>query len=877
MQVKPTYVFIILLSLAGSVFAQSPAVYSLSTDTTVNRLAGSLRVYLASKIEKHPKIDGKLNDECWNDGFWSGDFVQQIPKQGKRATQNTLVKIVYDNNNIYVGFKCFDKGEIRSILSRRDVDVSAGDIVGIAFDSYNDKHTAYEFNLTAAGQKIDMVHLGANNLDYNWDAVWDGKTHVSDTIWTAEMQIPFSQLRFSPGEKQVWGVHIWRWIDRNNENDQWKLIPVDAPAMVYLFGDLKGINGIKPKTNYEFLPYVNSSYSTNQYLHSPTKYGVGLNGKVGLNSGLTLDYAINPDFGQVESDPAVLNLTSYEVFNEEKRPFFLEGNTVLDYSIGGSDMLYYSRRIGHEPSLYSDVVDNLEENQTADISANVPILSALKLTGKTKKGLSVGVVQSFTAKESATIYSPTSKMDTVVEPFTNFMVGRLKQDFNKGKTVLGGMLTSTMRSINDSQLNFLPKSSTVGGVDFEHNWKNRKYFVDFKGFFSDVKGDKEAISDLQLSSIHYYQRPDADHLEYNPDRTSLSGWGGYLSGGKRSGRFRAIGTLNWRSPGVDFNDLGYLYQADLIQQIADFTYKVNKPKGILRSYYLQFTQQHEMSWGKETTLDRLNLHGFVHFNNLWMMHLNLRSNFNMFDTRELRGGPMLYKGAYNTVQYTLQTNSVKKFYTILGPLFAWSADDSYKGSSYLLQFQWQINNRFSVMAKTVYSDNIDNNKYAGRVTDAQKKVQYLVAEIDRKTLSSTLRIEYYLSPEISIQYYGNPYVSVGSYNNFRQVADGSARSFNDRYLLLQVSPQANGRYLVSKNGTTLYNIKNPDFNYQEFRSNLVGRWEFRPGSTLYFVWTNTRAAYSSQIGQSVWKSFGGIWNEKSENVFMIKLSYWFSL
>jgi len=878
MQLRSAYFCTLFLFFSTFVIAQMPEKYTLSVDSTVNRLAGTERVYVATKINDRPKIDGKLNEACWEAGSWSGGFTQQVPNQGKSPSQQTEVKILYDNNNLYIGFKCYDvgPGKIRSVLSRRDIDAATGDIVGIAFDSYNDKKTAYEFNLTAAGQKIDMVHLGSDNLDYNWDAVWDGKTQVYDSIWTAEMQIPFSQLRFSPGESQVWGLHIWRWIERNNENNQWKLIPVDAPAVVYLFGELKGIDGVRPKTNYEFLPYVNARYSPNSDQNSKLKPGAGLNGKIGLNSGLTLDYAINPDFGQVEVDPAVLNLTSYEVFNEEKRPFFLEGNTVLDYSIG-SDMLYYSRRIGHEPSLYWDVVDNLEENQTVDVAANVPILSALKLTGKTKKGLSVGVVQSLTAKESATIYSPNAKMDTVIEPLTNFMVGRIKQDFNDGRTVLGGMITSTMRNIKDQQLNFLPKSSTVGGIDFEHNWKNRKYFVDFKSFFSDIRGDKEAISDLQLSSVHYYQRPDADHLEFNADRTSLSGWGGYLSGGKRSGRFRAIGTVNWRSPGIDFNDLGYLYQADLIQQTTDFTYKVNKPKGIVRSYYAQLTQLHEMSYGNETTLDRLNLHGFIHFKNLWMTHLNLRKNFNMFDTRELRGGPMLYKGSYNSLQFTIQSNYAKDFSTMFGPIFYWANDDSYNGSGGQLQFQWQISSRFNVMTRTVLTQNIDNNKFAARVTDAEKRLQYLVGKIDRTTISTTLRIEYYLSPEISIQYYGNPYASVGNYSNFRQVVNGSARSFDDRYASLEVTDQANGRYSVSKNGSKLYSIKNPDFNYHEFHSNFVGRWEFRPGSTLYLVWTNTRSAYSDQLGQSIWKSFGGIWEGKSENVFMVKFSYWFSL
>ncbi|MDP3433078.1 MAG: DUF5916 domain-containing protein, partial [Bacteroidota bacterium] len=428
-----------LIFSATNLFAQVTDKYNLSTDTAVNRLAGVKRVYYATRIENRPKIDGKLNELCWESGDWSGGFVQQIPNQGMNPSQETQIKLLYDNNNLYVGFKCFDNGpgNIRPILSRRDK--MAGDIAGIAIDSYNDKQTAYEFNVAASGQKVDLVHLGAYNWDFNWDAVWDGKAQVYDSVWTSEIQIPFSQLRFSPGDEQVWGIHVWRWIDRLNEESQWKLIPIDAPAMVYLFGELRGIEGIKPKVNYEFLPYVNSRYSPNTDLENKMNYGAGLNGKVGLNSGFTLDYAINPDFGQIEADPAVLNLTSYEVFNEEKRPFFLEGNTILDFSID-NDMLFYSRRIGHDPSYFPD----LEENQTLKISDNIPIISALKLTGKTKDGLSVGVVQSMTAKENATIYSPGSKSKVAVEPFTSFMVGLVKQDFDKGNTVLGGMVTSTL-------------------------------------------------------------------------------------------------------------------------------------------------------------------------------------------------------------------------------------------------------------------------------------------------------------------------------------------------------------------------------------------------------------------------------------------------
>lgn len=855
-----------LIFSVTTLFAQVTDKYNLSTDTAVNRLAGVKRVYYATRIENRPKIDGKLNESCWESGVWSGGFIQQIPNQGKNPSQETEIKLLYDSNNLYVGFKCFDKGpgNIRPILSRRDE--MAGDIAGIAIDSYNDKQTAYEFNVAASGQKVDLVHLGAYNWDFNWDAVWDGKAQVYDSVWTSEIQIPFSQLRFSPGDEQVWGIHIWRWIDRLNEESQWKLIPIDAPAMVYLFGELRGIEGIKPKVNYEFLPYLNSRYSPNTDLENKMNYGVGLNGKVGLNSGFTLDYAINPDFGQIEADPAVLNLTSYEVFNEEKRPFFLEGNTILDFSID-DDMLFYSRRIGHDPSYFPD----LEENQTLNISDNIPIISALKLTGKTKDGLSVGVVQSLTAKEDATIYSPGSKSKVAVEPFTSFMVGRVKQDFDKGNTVLGGMVTSTLRNINEDHLQFLSNSALSGGVDFQHNWKKRKYFVDFKGFFSNINGDTTAIQRLQRSTAHYFQRTDADHLEYDSERTSMSGWGGSLQGGKRSGKLRVVGTLNWRSPGVDLNDVGYLYQADVIKQMVNVTYKVSQPKGIVRSYYVEAEQGRNWSYGGETTLDRFKLHGYTQFKNLWSVHLNLKANLNYFDTRELRGGPKLFKdNCLQDYELFIQSNQVKDLFVGFGPRLKFFSDDISKTTYFTALVRWQLSDRFSITSRTIFDNTVDHHEYI-------RNTKYIVGTIDRNTISSTLRFEYFVSPEISLQYYGNPYASTGKFENFREVADASNKSLDLRYNNLKSNLLADNNYEFRKNGEPFSKIINPDFNYHEFRSNMVGRWEFRPGSTLYLVWTNTRSEYSDQFNQSILKSFGNIWKVQSQNVFMVKFSYWFSL
>lgn len=875
--------FFILFFGIVSAFGQSFDKYTLSSDSTVNRLASIKKVYYTTRIDKRPKIDGKLNDPCWEtSGFWADGFVQQVPNQGKDPSQKTEIKLLYDNNNLYVGFKCYDKGpgKITPILKRRDNDAAVGDIVGIAIDSYHDNQTAYEFNVTAAGQKIDFVHMGSNDLDYNWDAIWDGKSQVYDSIWTSELQIPFSQIRFAPKNEQVWGIHPWRWLHRLEEKSQWKLIPVDAPAEVYLYSELRGLDGIKPKTNYEFLPYLNVRYNPNTDLENKTTYGAGLNGKVGLNSGFNLDYALNPDFGQVEADPSVLNLTSYEVFNEEKRPFFLEGNTVFDYSIG-EDILYYSRRIGHAPSYYP----KLEDNQTLSISDNAPILSALKLTGKTKQGLSVGLMQSITAKENATIYSMNSKTKVAVEPFTNFAVGRLKQDFNQGNTVLGGIITSTFRNIIDNQLKFLPKSAIVGGIDFQHNWMKRKYFVDFKGFYSDVRGEKDAISRLQQSAVHYYQRVDANHLNYNPERTSLSGWGGLLRGGKRSGKFLAIGTLNLRSPGLDFNDVGYLYRADLISQMVNLTYRVSKPGSIIRSYYIEFEQAHEWTFGGENklfggenTLDRFKILGYLQFNNLWNVRLNLKKNFNIFDTRELRGGPKLYKDGYNDIELFIQSNASRELFVGFGPRFKFFSDNISKTSYFTAYFRWQLNEKISISARNIFDHSIDNNKWLATKTSLiTGKTNYLVGTIDRNTISSILRFEYFISPEISLQYYGNPYASIGKYTNFREVADASNRSLSERYTSLDQFKQADNTCLLKQNGNQAYIIKNPDFNFQEFRSNMVARWEFRPGSTLYLVWTNTRSTYSDQLDQSIEDSFGDILKVKSQNVFMVKFSYWFSL
>ena len=842
--------------------------YTLSDDSLVNKSASIKRIYYAARTDLKPKIDGRLDDACWQQkGIWDGGFIQQQPHQAASPSQQTEIKILYDDKYLYFAIICHDNEpeKMSPILGRRDE--NNGDMAGIALDSYNDNQTAFEFNLTAAGQKIDLMHMGEYGWDFEWNAVWDGKTTIGDSAWYAEMRVPFTQIRFSNEQEHVWGMHIWRWIHRFQEESQWKLVPVDAPAMVYIFGELRGIKDIPYKRNFEVMPYLKGKYISDS--ESNENFGAGIDGKIGITSDFTLDYTVNPDFGQVEADPSILNLTSYEVFYDEKRPFFLEGKSILEYN-ADQDMLYYSRRIGHAPGYRPDT----GENENLSIPDNTSILNALKLSGKNKKGLSLGIVNSMTAKETARISAETKNVKEAVEPFTNYFIGRLKQDWNKGNTTLGGIATSTFRNIKDKQLEFLADKSLTGGIDFEHNWLNRKYYINTKSFYSKIDGSETAMSRLQRSSQHLFQREDAEHLEYNSRLTSLQGWGGEVSGGKRSGKLRITGNFDWRSPGVDLNDVGYMRQADYLRQESHIYYFVNKPRGILMKYYFGLDQRQSWSYAGENLTGILNTETKFTFKNYWSLRIDIDRTFKEIDTRQLRGGPALRIDGSTSAGYIFQTNSSKNF--IFGTLMDFTKyDDKITwGKRYDVSLFWLINNNITVSSYTGFTSEINNNQYVTQKTTDSKK-EYIVGKIARETLYTTLRVEYFISPELSLQYYGSPYASTGKYDSYRKVNQSKSKDLNERYSPLFKT----GNLLVDENNNEMLNFEteNPDFNFQEFRSNFVLRWEYKTGSTFYFVWTNTSSNYEDQYNSSITKSFKNITKVRAQNAFMVKFSYWFSL
>jgi hypothetical protein len=562
------------------------------------------RTYQTKKIDgSNIKIDGSITEKLWENVGWSGDFIQYEPNEGQKPIENTEFKILYDDNNLYIAVNVYDKNprKIEKRLGRRDS--WDGDLIAVHIDSYFDKKTAFVFSVNAAGVRNDgVISNDQSGSDDTWDPLWIVKTRITEKGWTAEMKIPLSQLRFGQKENQVWGLQIVRRLFREGEWSMWQYIPQSESGWVSRYGELTGLKDLKPKRQVELAPYISSKYNLyeaeqgNPYADGTDfSYNVGIDGKIGITNNLTLDFAVNPDFGQVEADPSEVNLTAFESFFDEKRPFFVEGNNITDYQItpGGnpwsSDNLFYSRRIGRAPQYY--IEDDLAENEYSKTPSNTGILGALKLTGKTKNGLSIGIVESLANKEYAKIDLDGDERKEVVEPLTNYFAGRLQKDLNNGNTVVGGMLTSTNRFIDNSQLEFLNSNAYTGGLDFMQYFKDKKYFVSTTFVGSHIQGSTEAITIQQESSRRYFQRPDVDYMTLDTNRTSLSGYGGNFLFAKHVNKGLSFMTnVTWRSPGLELNDMGYMRRANSIFQFVWAGYRITEPVFIFRSIGINANQ-----------------------------------------------------------------------------------------------------------------------------------------------------------------------------------------------------------------------------------------------------------------------------------------------
>jgi len=831
-------------------------------------------------------IDGKLDENSWENTSVLTGFIQNNPDEGAPATEKTEVRILYSNESLYIGVRALDSeaDKIKAILARRDSKCPS-DWLKIWIDSYHDLRTAFEFSVNPCGVKRDVFWSNDRRQDDDWDAIWDVEVTQDEQGWTAEFRIPFSQIRFPERESHTWGFQAGRVIARKNETSYWRHVPKGVPQFVSLFGDIKGISGIPSPKRLQLLPYiVGKSAFQSAEEGNPFKTGskylsnLGLDIKYGVSSNLTLDATINPDFGQVEADPADVNLTAYETYFEEKRPFFIEGRNMLSFPLGSGrerDTLFYSRRVGRRPHGSPSSVEYYQKPE------NTTILGAFKLTGKTTSGWSIGIMEALTGQELAKVITETGeRTEQTVEPFSNYFLGRVEKEFRNGRSAIGFILTAVNRNIQNDNLEFLRKAAYSGGLSFRHRWAQDTYEV--SGYFleSHIRGTEEAILNAQESSARYFQRPDATHLELDPTRTSLSGFSSSFTLAKiGGGHWRWSTGIRASSPGFEINDMGYLRDVDEIRPYIWLSYNEYKPGKIFRDYDINLTlwNTYDFSW------TNLGLGGSLRadlkFLNYWSINLNLSRTEERLSTSHLRGGPAVLIPGNWRVGGSFRTDTRNRFHLNLRGSIT-SSDHGALTHSLSSGFTIRPSDRIHLSVSPNFNKSSRYLQYMSKETsDAQ--AHYILSRIDQTTISLTLRLNYTLTPTLSLQLYSQPYVSAGQYSEFKEVIDPRAKNYLDRWHIFS------GQELVLK-GDYYYLypagdlgeefiFSDPDFNFRQFRLNLVIRWEYLPGSTLFLVWTNGINDRTDFGSLSIGDDLKGLFSSPSNNAFLLKISYWFNL
>jgi Domain of unknown function (DUF5916)/Carbohydrate family 9 binding domain-like len=836
-----------------------------------------------------PRIDGNLDDPAWQHATVISDFVQKVPIEGATPSVATEVRILYDDHALYVAARLRrdDPGAIRTSITRRDGDSDA-EVFVVSLDPYLDRRTAYSFSISSGGVRGDDYHSQDSEdsgREAQYDPIWNARARVDSAGWTAEMHIPFSQLRFNAAPDQVWGLELTRRVADRSELLQWVLIPVAAAGYASHFGRLEGISGIPPARRLELLPYVAADLTYRAHVDPRNPFDDKLGGRAGgdlkwgLGPNLSLDATVNPDFGQVEADPAVVNLTAFETVFDERRPFFIEGNELLTgrgQSFIGRPSWFYSRRIGAAPS-------GAAQGDFVDAPASTTILSAAKVTGRLRSGLSIGALAAVTPREYArTFDAATSTRNRVsVEPPASFGVLRLQQEFGRQQSTLGASLTQVHRWPDEKSglAAVLPTNAIAGGADWRLRYLEGMYEVTGWVGGSRVSGSPAAIARLQQSSAHYFQRPDQDHVTFDPTRTALSGGTASLRLDKNAGRFTLGGIqLSARAPGFDINDAGQMRSGDDIDFNADVQLRDTKPNRYVR--FFQFGTSTVAGWNFGGTQQYLRfnetaqvtLHNFVRLNGRATLYRRSLSD------DLTRGGPLMgTPNAYSVLAQVTSRANVPTTWTARTEYF----NDEFGGWRWDLSTGLSIRpaSRWQASVDPTWSHAVDGRQYVATRSDGSAATfgkRYIFAFIERSTLSARFRLNYAFTPNFTVEAYAEPFAASGRYYDHGELPAPESRALR-RYGAsgtgTTIVKDAAGAGTVT-DGATTFTIPALDFNRLSLRSNLVLRWEWLPGSTAFLIWQQSRQ-HVGDAGRLV--NPGDLWDATraaGDNFLVLKVSYW---
>jgi Domain of unknown function (DUF5916)/Carbohydrate family 9 binding domain-like len=815
----------------------------------------------AVRVTTPPVLDGDLSDAAWQNAPEFTDFTQHDPNDGQPATMRTSVRIVYDDDAIYFGAKMEDPERPTAILARRD-SFTQSDFLSINIDPQHDRLSGNAFTVSPANVQVDTVLYNDIGEDGSWDGVWDSVSKIVPDGWIAEVRVPFSQLRFSDKPVHVWGLNITRRTVRNNEWVRIVNTRKGETGFVSHFADVVGLEGIRRGRSLELVPYgvirgdVHTRADRSDPLLDPreSRMDGGLDVKYALTSSLTLTGTINPDFGQVEVDPAVVNLSEFETFYPEKRPFFTEG--VANFRFGDTPapthfnfvfapQIFYTRRIGRAPQASPDA-------EFVDAPAETTILGAAKITGRLPNGWNVGVLDALTDAERARFVDGTRTGRQQVEPMTNYFVSRATKEIRDG-TRVGFIFNSVNRRLPD-ELTSLRESAITGGVDGYTSFRNKSWILEGSLVGSNVKGSESAIALTQQSSSRYFQRPDAGHVELDPTRTSLSGWGGKAMISKATGTWRPNVQIQAYSPGYEVNDVGFMLRADVISAHAVMQYVNQNPTKRYREKHVWTGLWQTRNFDGDTVERGLFADHFATLANYWEYRTALYVIPGSFSDTLTRGGPLVRSPGLVAFDGNIGTDSRKRFYGGVETHIESSDDGSYI-REVDLSFNVRPAENVEIGISPEYTSSHTQTQFVDAFADPTATQtygrRYLFSELEQRTFEIKARVDWTLTPRLSFQVFIQPFIASGDYHDATSLAAARTRDY-----------------------TPYAGAPEPDFNFRSVRGSAVVRWEFRPGSALYVAWNENRSDVAPIGDFSFSRDLRAIPTAPSHDVFLVKLSYW---